>query len=212
MLHPSTLFQVKAGARPQALRASGFAAQRTDSTLCGIKYELAALRFEVAAIRHAYVCRKAGYKPGQPRWPKGTPGTPKPGGRWSGGAGTGQSTSDSGQPARGGHHYVPRKIFDSEALRPETRRVFEEGRTGPLRAEKHGNSKEHVIYTEAVYDKYRRFLDENKISSETMTPDQARQFLDQVKRSNDPRIRDLNLRIFRNELRYLLRRIPRRGE
>jgi hypothetical protein len=26
---------------------------------------------------------RAGYKPDQPRWPAGTPGTPKPGGRWS---------------------------------------------------------------------------------------------------------------------------------
>ena len=31
----------------------------------------------------ALALEKAGYNPDQPRWPAGTPGTPKPGGRWS---------------------------------------------------------------------------------------------------------------------------------
>jgi hypothetical protein len=60
-------------------------ARRRERAAVDIKYELAALRVQVAMLRHAHVCRKAGFKEDQPRWPQGTPGTPKPGGRWSGG-------------------------------------------------------------------------------------------------------------------------------
>jgi hypothetical protein len=51
-----------------------------------IKYQLAAARFETALIRHALVCRKAGFRRDQPRWPKGSG---REGGRWSGGPGSG---------------------------------------------------------------------------------------------------------------------------
>jgi len=73
---------------------------------------------------------KAGFRQDQPRWPVGS-GVDS--GRWSGGAGTGSPGigHSSGQATRGGHHYVPRKIFDNEPLRPETRKVFEQNVTGP---------------------------------------------------------------------------------
>jgi len=45
-----------------------------------------------------------------------------------------------------------------------------------------------------------------------MTPDQARKFVDEIKRSSDPRIRGFNLKIFRREFLYQLRRIPRGNE
>ncbi|MEJ0078196.1 MAG: hypothetical protein WDO17_22700 [Alphaproteobacteria bacterium] len=109
---------------------------------------------------------KAGFRRNQPRWAKGTP---KIGGRWSGGAGTDAPGvgRDSSGVTRGGHHFVPRKIFDKEPLRPETREVFERGVTGPLNAGPHRNSEEHFIYNEAVHEKYRTFLRENGIRAKT---------------------------------------------
>ena len=114
---------------------------------------------------------KAGFKLDQPRWPKGSG---DDSGRWSGGAGTASPGigHNSGQATRGGHHFVPRKIFDNEPLRPETRKVFEDGVTGPLRGGRHQNSKEHSTYNEAVYEHYQTFLHNNGIRPEEMTPEQ----------------------------------------
>jgi hypothetical protein len=53
-------------------------------------------------------------------------------------------------------------------------------------------------------------MERNGIGPEFMTPEQARTFVDSVRRSNDPRIRNFNLDIYRRELRYLLRLGPRR--
>jgi hypothetical protein len=57
--------------------------------------EVLRMRSELAALRDDWewtisncFARKAGFNGDQPRWPQGTPGEPKPGGRWSGGAGT----------------------------------------------------------------------------------------------------------------------------
>ena len=154
---------------------------------------------------------RAGFKPDQPRWPKGSG---DDSGRWSGGAGTPSPGIDhnSGQPTRGGHHFIPREIFDSEPLRPDTRRVFEQGVTGPLNAGRLQNSTEHSIYNSAVHEHYRRFLNENRITSEDMTPGQARRLVDEVKRSTDPRVRGLNMRIYMREIMYWLRRAPRGNE
>jgi hypothetical protein len=54
-----------------------------------------------------------------------------------------------------------------------------------------------------------RYLRDNGIRPEAMTAEQASKFLDEVKRSRDPRIRDFNLRIFRREFLFQLRRGPR---
>jgi hypothetical protein len=131
------------------------------------RYAIGGLEF------YEWLEEKAGFKPDQPRWPKGSG---DDSGRWSGGAGTAPPGigHNSGQPTRGGHHFVPRKIFENEPLRPETRKVFEDGVTGPLRAGPHRGGKEHDIYTDAVYEQYRRFLRDNAIRAEDMTPEQAR--------------------------------------
>jgi len=135
-------------------------------------------------------------------------------GRWSGSAGAAALGvgHNSGRPTRGGHHFMPRKIFENEPMQPETRKVFEQGVTGPLHGGRHMNSKEHFVHTDAVYEHYRRFFRDNGTSSETMAPDQARKLLDEVKRSNDPRVRDLNLKIYRREIFFWVRRLGRGNE
>jgi hypothetical protein len=60
------------------------ALSRHERTSLEMRRRLAALRLETAFVRHADVYLKAGFRPDQPRWPKGS----EQGGRWSGGAGT----------------------------------------------------------------------------------------------------------------------------
>jgi len=188
---------------PRDLAAEREALVRLRSELAALKAELKFHRL----LREG----KAGFRQDQPRWPKESG---EISGRWSGGAGTAPAGADpkpSG-PAGGGHHFVPREIFDNEPLRPETRRVFEQNVTGPLNAGPHRNSKEHGTYNDAVSEHYSRFLRENGIRPEDMTPDQARRLVEEVKRSSDPRVRGFNMRIYMREILYWLRRVPRGNE
>jgi hypothetical protein len=186
------------------------AIRRREKTYWEIKYQLAELRFETALIKHAYACLKGGFRPDQPRWPKGT----QEGGRWSGGAGTDSPrTGQSRSPRSRGHHFVPGELCRNEPLKPETRKIFEDAVTGPLRGQQHGNSEEHVGYTQAVQEAFNKFNSRNGIArSEDMTPDQAKKFVDEVRDSKDPRIHNFNMKIYMREIRFYLRRIPRRIE
>ena len=188
------------------------AARRWERTLLEIKYEFAALRLETAILRHTLACRKAGFRRDQPRWPKDSG---REGGRWSGGAGTGApntGTNAAGRVPRG-HHYVPGEIFRNVPLRPETRKVFEDATTGPLRGKAHMYDEAHQEYNKGVIEAFDQFKANNGIArSEDMTPEQAKRFLDEVKTSRDPRIRGYNMRIYMQEFQFYLRRIPRRIE
>jgi hypothetical protein len=83
--------------------------------------------------------------------------------------------------------------------------VFDEAMIGPLHAERHGWSKEHQIYNEAVREQFGRFLERNNIRPEQMTPNQARSFVLEILGSRDPRIRNYNVGILKRELQYRLR-------
>lgn len=98
---------------------------------------------------------------------------------------------------RGGHHYVSRKLFESVPLREDTRKVFEDAASGPL-SDPAVNlfSRPHREYNNAVGESFRAFLAERGIESKDVTPAQARDFLYEILRSNDPRIRNFNMRIF----------------
>jgi hypothetical protein len=150
--------------------------------------------------------RKAGFKPDQPRWPKGSG---EDGGRWSGGPGTGAfGTPSSTSPPRG-HHFVNKSLYENLPLRPETRKVFEQAATGPFNAGPHRWSAEHSRYNDAVAEQFERFMRQNSVQPQEMTPEQAGKFVDEVKRSSDPRIRSLNIRIYMREIMYWLRRVQR---
>lgn len=62
-----------------------------------MRRDVTVLRDELAQTVRSHWARKAGFNEGQPRWPQGTPGSPKPGGRWSGGPGTGTRTINNAQ-------------------------------------------------------------------------------------------------------------------
>ena len=111
-----------------------------------------------------------------------------------------------------GHHFVARSIYRNLPLSAEAKAVFDKATTGPLQSGPHGWSKGHEQYNKAATEYFERFLRVNDIKPETMTEDQAKAFVDSIKRSTDPRIRDFNLNIYRRELRYLIRFGPRRLE
>ncbi len=151
--------------------------------------------------------RKYGYNPNEPRVPAGNP----DGGQWTSDGvqvaqnDDGRSKSDAIPPSRGeGHHWVPKGVYEKEPLRPETREVFENAISGPL-ADNSVNrwNTEHRAYNEAVQDAFNTFLQTNNITSEEMTPEQAQNFVDEVKASNDPRIYNLKMKILHQALRYI---------
>jgi hypothetical protein len=131
---------------------------------------------------------KAGFHSDQPRWRKGSG---RRSGRWSGGAAS-LITDQAYRRLRGGHHYVPREIFEDlfrkNQLRPETRKVFDEAVTGSLPKGLHKNDRPHREYTKAVFGLWDKFSQRHGIRPEDMTSDQARKFIHEVLHSNDPRI------------------------
>lgn len=95
--------------------------------------------------------------------------------------------------------------LDAASSAAETRSVFINATTGPLAGQRHGNSKEHIIYSRAVGEHLNEFMRREGVEPSNMAPDQARKFVDQVKASGDPRIRDFNLRIYQREINHILR-------
>jgi hypothetical protein len=63
-------------------------------------------------------------------------------------------------------------------------------------------SPEHDAYNDGVADVVKGYLDKNNISSEQVTPAQAREIVEEVLGSSDPRIRELKMEIVREAMRY----------
>jgi hypothetical protein len=200
-----------------------FQARRAE--IVSIKRELNAIAQEFAKLRRDALSssgaglrgqrplispglRKYGYNPDEPRIPKHNRG----GGEWTRDTQFASSTVDDATSIlrrRGGHHFVPKAVYKDLPLKPETKKVFDDARTGSLNAGQHGWSKEHVAYNQAVAAALKQFLADNGIEPEEMTPEQALQFVFEVIGSSDPRIRDLNLTLYRREiLQYILHHIP----
>lgn len=164
------------------------------------------------------LARKSGFDPSQPRVPAGS----SDGGQWTDGGASGRSfrwqtrlsrpqtqISEFSAARVRGHHFVPRSLFQRFGLSAEARKALDRGVTGRLRAEKHGWSVEHHEYNKAVREKLSRFLRDNKIRPESMTANEATEFRERILRDQDPRIRNFNLKIYRREILYWIRRIRR---
>jgi hypothetical protein len=221
------LYERKYGAAPQAPSSSALDVIRNDESL-----RLRAIAIirdaqaEIAMLRHELALRRK-FRPDQPRVPAGNP----DGGQW---------TSEDGSAARvrlaqtnrvltdaygeryynpGGHHEMPRGVYEKWNLRPETRRVFDQGTTGTIPevgfrtspsgpATRHawgGEGGMHQNYNKAVQELSDRFLQTNGITPEQMTPDQARTLLKEIRESEDPRIRDYNSNLRRIRRLFRLR-------
>jgi len=175
---------------------------RATELLAEIKYELAWRR----------LCRKYGYNPDQPRDELG---------RWTDTGSAEDDEDDAGktddeteapeQPILlaasrpKGHHYVNQSLYRNLPLPSDTRAVFDEATTGSLAPDGHGWSRDHSEYNKAVSESFDKFMETRGIRPEAMTPDEARSFVQDVMKSDDPRIRDFNKRLL---LRSILRRLP----
>jgi hypothetical protein len=86
---------------------------------------------------------------------------------------------------------VPKTVFQKRNFSAETEAVFEKSTSGPLADRTvNFNNIEHRQYNDAVNDLLDVFLERNKITAEQMTPTQAREFIQEVIGSSDPRIRE----------------------
>jgi hypothetical protein len=107
---------------------------------------------------------------------------------------------------RGGHHWVPRAVSRHFSLSPETTQVFENAKSGTLEDDIVNLWKlPHRQYKNAIEEALKDFLAKNSITARQMTPEHAQRFLDQVFRSSDPRIRDFNVKVMEQRLKYLSR-------
>jgi hypothetical protein len=212
---PYSRKQSPASPRESADDAGGDRQAELDASRA--RWHLAALRVELALKSFEQWRRKAGFNPDQPRVPAGNPG----GGQWTSEGGESSSlapvdnelpTEFSASRRAKGHHYVPRAVYDDRSLPDETRRVFDEATTGKILTERHGWSKAHEIYNEQIGLLFDRFLQNNDIRPEQMTPDQARSFVKEVLESRDPGIRNFNMRIRLREILYRYRNILRRND
>lgn len=112
---------------------------------------------------------------------------------------------------RGGHHEVPRAVFNKLNLPEETRKVLDDATTGPVPTRGHKWDDAHRKYNDAVNDLTKDFMAKNNIEPEKMTPDQARALLEEVRTSSNPRISDYNKGIRMMQFMYRLRGTGGRG-
>lgn len=108
-----------------------------------------------------------------------------------------------------GHHLVPQAIWRNEPLRPETARVFDRATTGPIPGG-HNFGDGHSAYNKAVQEMWDK-AKAGGMNCQSMTPNQAEDFVRQVRQSQDPRIRDFNHRIYRRIINGAFRSVPYRG-
>jgi hypothetical protein len=117
-----------------------------------------------------------------------------------------------------GHHEMPEGVYSKWNLSPETAKVFDQSTTGELPKGRvplddegvlrghywNGPRGEHGVYNEAVAELSEKFIRERNIIPETMTPDQARDLLKEIRESDDPRNRNYNrtIRMLRRVFRF----------
>lgn len=151
-----------------------------------------------------------GYDPHQPRVPAGHP----DGGQW---------TDDEDEldefswvdVAGVGHHWYAKRFYRRYPFSEETRRVFRAGTSGPLTSHlwsrrrndwiRHGRGydRPHREYDRAVDELVNGYMRDRKISAQQMTPAQAREVIELIQKSTDPRIQTFvkNIKILRRHFR-----------
>lgn len=194
--------------------------------------ELASIRGDYLELKAVLAVRKfertwaafraKAYNPDQPRVPAGNP----DGGQWTYGDGAPTSGSSDGrrndprvlsdatpdnpwkpgaQYAQNGHHTLPRANYKNLPLQPETRQVFEKATSGKINIRGHQFDEFHRRYNDATKEFMEKYMRENNIAAEKMTPDQARSILRAIDESDDSRIRTYREMIKRLRLFFRLR-------
>ena len=171
--------------------------------LAGIAQDIAKFRRDALALILSKL-RKYGYNAEEPRVPKYSPG----GGEWTRVAGNDDQNVASDVPKfqenAEGHHWIPEAVLKKFKFKPETRKVLETASSGALADPTVTYfHREHRQYNDAVERYIRKFLKENNIAEEELTPEQAETLYIRVRGSNDPVIGGLNRKVLRERLRYI---------
>jgi hypothetical protein len=162
--------------------------------LTEIAQDIAKFRRDAPALLLSEL-QKYGYNPDEPRVPKHQTG----GGEWTHIAGSDDPNKASDAPGPDilyqkygrGHHWVTRKIFEKRNFSNEVKAYFDDARSGALADPRANyNTKEHRAYNDAVDDLLNQYLKQNNIAEEQMTLEQAGEFLQEVKTSSVPAIRN----------------------
>ena len=120
-----------------------------------------------------------------------------------------------------GHHWYARQFYRRYPFSQETRRVFRAGTSGPLTSQlwsrrrnewiKHGRGydRAHREYDRAVDELVNGYMRDRKISPQQMTPAQAREVIELIQKSTDPRIQTFvkNIKILRRHFRMVWKRL-----
>lgn len=110
--------------------------------------------------------------------------------------------------AADGHHFVPRGVFGKEkyGFTSEVLEIFKKETTGQLKDPTSNRyDTMHREYNDAVEEALDRFMKNNNIGRGQMTPDEARSFASEIRRSDEPRIRQFNRRVYMREIMRSLR-------
>ncbi len=158
-----------------------------------------------------------GYDPNQPRVPAGH----SDGGQWTDDDDDFDDYAWAVDFAGPGHHWYARHFYRRYPFSRETRRVFRDATSGPLVSRlwsrrrnewlSHGRGydRPHREYDRAVEELMNRYMSDRGISPQQMTPVQAQEVVDLIKKSEDPRIRSFVKMI--NTLHRFFRRYGPRG-
>jgi hypothetical protein len=148
--------------------------------------------------RHDSVGRGArGYDPNQPRVPAGHP----DGGQWTDDEDDLDDYDWVVDFAGPGHHWYARHFYRRYPFSRETRSVFRNATSGPLISRLwsrrrnewlvhgRGYDRAHREYDRAVDELMKKYMHERRITAQQMTPAQAHEVVELIKKSEDPRIR-----------------------
>jgi RHS repeat-associated protein len=108
-----------------------------------------------------------------------------------------------------GHHWVPKSIYEKQNIPPEASKIFDKGTTGPLTLHQYDGP--HRLYNQGAKELWERLLKERNIDPSKMTPDQAKDILEEFKKCPDQKMKPLQRQIWNRALKDALRRIPIRG-
>jgi hypothetical protein len=151
------------------------------------------------------------YDPNQPRVSAGHP----DGGQWTDDDDDLHDDDWAVDVAGDGHHWYAKQFYRRYPFSRETRRVFRAGTSGPLTSHlwsrrrnewiSHGRGYDrlHREYDRAVDELVNGYMRDRKISAQQMTPAQARETIELIQKSTDPRIQTFvrNIKILRRHFR-----------
>ena len=204
-------FDNAAADRPMVLTATGFVPIEANAGGEGADASM-----QNAETQTPPIIQKYGYSPDQPRVPAGNPA----GGRWTDDEirlaqeDTSGIKSDVFPPSQGrGHTWMPTAVYNKYKWKDETRNVFKNWTSGQLADPKVNSwSPEHDAYNVAADELLRSYLKKHNIDVDASeeatlqtTPEQAKEIVEEVLTTRDPRISGLRFKIKWQMLRYSLR-------